>query len=69
MNKETNLSDVHCPQSFCGFSYDDLKDWLAKTPEYIPITHNEDVIFLQFSGWSVNLYSDGTYAVEVTEGG
>ena len=64
-----SLSESHCPHSFCGFSYDNVKEWLADAPDCIPIIHNEDVIFLQFSGWSINLYSDGTFAVKVTEGG
>jgi hypothetical protein len=35
----------------------------------IPILHNDDLIILQYSGWSINLYPDGTYWVQVTEGG
>jgi hypothetical protein len=34
-----------------------------------PITHNGDVLFIQFSGWSINLYTDGTWAAENTTGG
>lgn len=64
-----SMSDDNCPQGFCGFGFDDLKEWLVEHPDYIAITHNPDVLFLQFSGWSVNLYRDGSYTVEVTEGG
>jgi hypothetical protein len=35
----------------------------------IPILHNPEVIYLQYFGWSINLYPDGTYFVEDTEGG
>jgi hypothetical protein len=35
----------------------------------IPILHNKDKIFLQFSGWSINLYEDGTWIWEATDGG
>ncbi len=33
------------------------------------ITHNKDVVFLQFNGWSINLYSDGQWVWEDTTGG
>ncbi len=36
-------------------------------PSYI--THNKDVVFIQFNGWSINLYSDGSYRIEDTTGG
>jgi hypothetical protein len=67
--RSRTLSEIHCPHSFCGFDFDDVKKWLADTPKCAPIVHNDQVIILQFSGWSVNLYADGSYAVEVTEGG
>lgn len=35
----------------------------------LPILHNDEVLYLQFWGWSLNLYPDGTYMVEDTEGG
>lgn len=35
----------------------------------IPIIHNEDVVYLQFYGWSINLYPNGTYVIEATDGG
>jgi hypothetical protein len=33
-----------------------------------PVTHNEGRIFLQFCGWSINLYEDGTWDWEDTTG-
>ena len=72
------------PYSFCGFSFEDVKTWLREgrircdcaevqecKKEYHPIaiTHNPGVIYIQYSGWSINLYEDGSYTVEVTEGG
>jgi len=62
------MSEQECPHSFCGFSFDDMKEWLENNPSFIPICR-EKCIFLQYSGWSINLYRDGSYAVEVTEGG
>jgi hypothetical protein len=57
-------------------TFEELKTWLreedSKTKlikEVIPIFHNKELIILQFLGWSINLYSDGTYKLEVTEGG
>jgi hypothetical protein len=35
----------------------------------IPILHNENLIYLQFNGWSINLLSDGTWFWEDTTGG
>jgi hypothetical protein len=35
----------------------------------IPILHNEGKIILQFNGWSVNLYENGTWIWETTDGG
>lgn len=35
----------------------------------IPITHNKGKIYLQFCGWSINLYDDGTWCWEDTTGG
>jgi len=35
----------------------------------IPIIHNEGKIYLQFRGWSINLYDDGTWCWEDTTGG
>ncbi len=35
----------------------------------IPILHNEGKIYLQFCGWSINLYDDGTWCWEDTTGG
>ena len=37
--------------------------------EVMPILHNEKEIILQFNGWSINLYNDGTYIWEATDGG
>lgn len=70
-------AESQCPQSFCGFSFHEVREWLVLADSLQPddrleataITHNEDVIYLQFNGWSINLYDDGSYAVEVTEGG
>ena len=57
--------------SFCGFTFDDIKWWMH--PDYVSrphfITHNDKLIIIQFRGWCVNLYADGSYSVEVTEGG
>ncbi|MGI9302905.1 MAG: hypothetical protein ACR2RB_09380 [Gammaproteobacteria bacterium] len=65
----TSMSEHLCPQSFYGFDFDDLKLWLEEEHDFLPLNHQFNVIFLQFHGWSINLYRDGTYAVEVTEGG
>ena len=35
----------------------------------IPILHNHGEIYLQFCGWSINLYKDGTWCFEDTTGG
>lgn len=35
----------------------------------IPILYNDDVIILQMGGWSINLYKDGTWIWEATDGG
>ena len=35
----------------------------------IPITRNDDKVYLQFCGWSINLYADGTWCWEDTTGG
>ena len=45
------------------------KEVKDKTITVIPITHNEDVVYLQFYGWSINLYPNGTYVIEATDGG
>ena len=37
--------------------------------DFIPILRNDNEIILQFNGWSINLYSDGTYIWEATDGG
>jgi len=34
----------------------------------LPILHNEGTIILQFSGWSINLHSDGTWIWKATDG-
>jgi len=34
-----------------------------------PILHNEDLIILQFLGWSIDLNKDGTWNWEDTSGG
>lgn len=57
----------------------ELKRWLdkdllerglpARQLLFIPILHNPDVVILQLHGWSVNLYSDGTWIIEDTSGG
>lgn len=41
----------------------------STTVSPIPILHNENKIFLQFCGWSINLYDDGTWCWEDTTGG
>jgi hypothetical protein len=64
-----SLSKMHCPQSFCGFSFEDVQEWLGESPAYTPIVCHNNIILLQFPGWCINLYCDGSYAVEVTEGG
>lgn len=48
---------------------EDTKDIPVADIVPIPILHNADLIILQYSGWSINLYPDGTYWVQVTEGG
>ena len=63
------MSQQDCPESFCGFDFEDLKVWFSQKPDFLAITHNPDKVLLQFSGWSINLYRDGSYAVEITEGG
>jgi len=35
----------------------------------IPILHNKDQVILQFYGWSINLYDDGTWIWTATDGG
>jgi hypothetical protein len=35
----------------------------------IPILHNKGEIYLQFCGWSINLFDDGTWDWEDTTGG
>lgn len=37
--------------------------------EVSAILHNKNQIILQFCGWSINLYEDGTYEWEDTTGG
>jgi hypothetical protein len=37
--------------------------------DVLPILHNDNLIILQFKGWSINLYDDGTYIWEDTSGG
>lgn len=49
--------------------YEQTKDVPVMDAIPIPILHNEAVIYLQFSGWSINLYPDGHYWVQTTEGG
>jgi hypothetical protein len=39
---------------------------IGREISFIPITHNDDVVFLQFCGWSINLYKDGTWMIEDT---
>ena len=53
-------------KSFLREEIDIQKD---KTITVIPIMHNEDVVYLQFYGWSINLYPNGTYVIEATDGG
>lgn len=40
-----------------------------ETCEFIPILHNDHCVYLQFGGWSINLYNDGTWCWEDTTGG
>jgi len=55
----------------------EVKELLAEEPRtfgdndvsFLPITHNDDEIFLQFVGWSINLYADGTWIWTATDGG
>jgi hypothetical protein len=47
----------------------DFKDSKDNTLNMMPIMHNKDVVYLQLCGWSINLKSDGTWHVQVTEGG
>lgn len=68
---------------YLAMCLESLKSWLASEARYpqqnsvgldkhlvvLPITHNSNVVILQFNGWSVNLYADGTYIVEATDGG
>jgi transposase len=63
------MGEKFCPQSFHGFTFDDVKHWMRSDQNFQPVVHNDHIIFLQFRGWSINLYRDGSYAVEVTEGG
>jgi hypothetical protein len=78
-NKEETLK-----QHPGGQKLSTLKDYLAEahtrwSNEYwnaqrgvvdpIAICHNKEVVFLQFCGWSINLYADGTWIVEDTSGG
>ena len=54
-------------------------DRLAELKKFIPsdsvaltlaaISSNDDKTILQFSGWSINLYKDGTWIVTDTSGG
>ena len=36
---------------------------------FTPILHNKDQVILQFYGWSINLYDDGTWIWTATDGG
>jgi len=49
--------------------FSELRESLEAENDFLPILHNADVLFLQFHGWSINLNRDGTYWMEVTEGG
>lgn len=50
-----------------------LKDLLIDAEEQkdnpLPIIHNDDYVVLQYCGWSLNLYEDGTWIIDFTEGG
>ena len=46
----------------------DVKN-LGKSLIILPILHNKDMIILQLHGWSINLYDDGTWIWEATDGG
>jgi hypothetical protein len=51
--------------------------WRPMTPsergptpvEVLPILSNSGMVILQFNGWSINLYDDGSYIMEATDGG
>ena len=42
---------------------------IKTTARPIPILHNSGKIYLQFCGWSINLFDDGTWHWEDTTGG
>ena len=48
-----------------------VKRLISEDKDTVPslITHNEGKIYLQFCGWSLNLYDDGTWCWEDTTGG
>jgi hypothetical protein len=48
---------------------EEQKYYFPHDPEVLPVLHNENVIILQFGGWAVNLYPDGTWLWEDTTGG
>jgi len=48
---------------------DEMDHFKKKDSNFIPIMHNDGVVFLQLCGWSINLSADGTWDIEVTEGG
>ncbi len=48
-----------------------VKGFLREEYSGVPINilHNKGFIILQYCGWSINLYDDGTWGWEITEGG
>ena len=57
---------------------DNIKEFLRQEPtlpgmyedvSMLPILHNENEVILLFSGWSINLFRDGSWFWEATDGG
>jgi len=53
-----------------GQGLEEVKKMIEESDQNpLPILHNKDCIILQYSGWSLNLLSNGQWGWESTEGG